>query len=180
MNVRSTFVLATTVALFASLADEASAQRRRPAPSISPAVASQVAPASVVIAAMADLTCVISAYEDQAKTQPIANGAQLAYGGGAPAAWIYASVKNSGAGGASNPFVISLTTNVNGSLKTTTQTVPNLNAGLWQPIAPFKIPFQSTSNEIKVQVAADTGGANAESNEGNNSCSIAFEADVVH
>lgn len=180
MNARSIFVLATTVALLGALVDEASAQRSRPSSTISPTVASHISTTTAIASAMPDLTCVIAAYEDQAKTKPILNGAHLLYGGGAPSAWIDAKVKNSGGGGAPNAFVISLTTNVNGGLKTTTQTVPNLNAGLWQPIAPFQIPFQGTSNEIKVQVAADTGGANAESNEGNNSCSIAFKADVVH
>ena len=186
MNSRWMIVLVAGAVACPWLAESASAQRRIASPQVRSTVNTTVAsqsPVTAVLVSMADLTCVISATATNPTgpgTITVKNGDDLAYGGGAPKATINASVKNTGAGGAASPFVIAVTSNVNGSIKTTTTVVPNLNAGLWQPLPPFDIGFGSISNDIKVQVTADSGASIAEANEGNNACSIAFEADVVH
>ena len=110
--------------------------------------------------------------------KPVANGATLGYGGGAPKVWVRVVVENRGAA-AANDFQTSVDVKNNGAntfSETETLTLP----GGLAKIYPLVQVHLGKSNNIQATVSADTGNAVRESNERNNSCSFSVSASVVH
>jgi hypothetical protein len=126
-----------------------------------------------------DLRCSIQAFEDAAGMKPVANGQQLAYGGGAPKLYVRVVLENAGKGDAKN-FDTSVSIKnggINAFSAAETLTIPGGLAKMY-PLVPVNLP--GTTNKVVAKISADTGSDVSEFNESNNSCTFTSTIAIVH
>ncbi len=125
-----------------------------------------------------DLRCSIRAFEDPAGMKPIANGATLNYGGGAPKFYMRLIVENGGRQGASgfNANVRVQRDSANMFAENETLALP---AGLAKIYPLVTVPALGASTKVRGSISLDGRSAVLETNEHNNLCSFEFDVHIV-
>ena len=127
-----------------------------------------------------DIEVKIEMFEDKACTKPIANGANLSYSGGAPAAFVRFTLRNN--------------VNVKTESFTYKRVIERDGVKVFDPAAEKmslggketkvfpveQVYFSGTSNTVEARILADIGNLVKETNEANNSAKYTVKASVVH
>ena len=126
-----------------------------------------------------DLVVGIEAAENQDRSMPISNGANLAYSGGGPANWFWFTIRNQGITAANN-FTYKMIVEDNG-IKIYDPPVGKLTLagnGGSQEFGPVRLNLFNR-NTIKVVIVANYGGVVKELTMSNNVATLEYTAEVV-
>src|SRR5262245_23451770 len=127
-----------------------------------------------------DISVKIEMFEDAGATKPIPNGANLSYGGGAPAAFVRFTMSNSNLTQTGN-FTFKRVIYRNG-VKVVDPPAASITLAKGEvKVFPMeKVYFSGTSNTVEAKILADIGNFVKETVETNNSANYTVKASVVH
>jgi hypothetical protein len=134
----------------------------------------------LTLTAAPDIEVKIEMFEDKACTKPIANGANLSYSGGAPAAFVRFTMRNKVGIKAEN-FTYKRVIERDGvKVFDPAAEKISLNGNEVKTFPVEMVYFSGTSNTVEARILADIGNFVKELNETNNSAKYTVKASVVH
>jgi len=140
-----------------------------------------VSPRPGTLTVAPDIEVKIEMFEDQACTKPIANGANLSYSGGAPAAYVRFTMRNKVSNVKAENFTYKRVIERNGvKVFDPPAEKITLNGGETKTFPVQQVYFSGTSNTVEARILADIGNLVQELNETNNLAKYTVKASVVH